>query len=68
MGNKIESCGDLLAINILALLPIVIIALFPSNILCIILGLPFVLFLPGHALVAALFPQRGDLGGTERVA
>ena len=68
MGKKIEGCGDLLATNILALLLIVVIALFPSNTLCIILGLPFMLFFPGHALVTALFPQMGDLDGIERVA
>lgn len=68
MGKKIESCVDLLAINILALLLIVVIALFPSNTLCIILGLPFVLFFPGYALVTALFPQTGGPGGIERVA
>jgi uncharacterized membrane protein len=34
----------------------------------IILGLPLVLFLPGYALIAALFPRRDDLDGIERVA
>ena len=68
MGKKVGSCGDLLAINILALLLIVIIAIFPSNILRIILGLPFVLFFPGYALIAALYPQKGGPGGIERVA
>jgi uncharacterized membrane protein len=32
------------------------------------LGLPFVLFFPGYALIAALFPEKDDLGGIERVA
>jgi uncharacterized membrane protein len=40
----------------------------PSNVLRIIIGLPFVLFFPGYALVAALFPKKGDLGSIERVA
>jgi len=31
-------------------------------------GLPFVLFLPGYALIAALFPAKSDLDGIERVA
>ena len=34
----------------------------------IILGLPLVLFLPGYALIAALFPREDDLDGIERVA
>jgi len=68
MSKKIRFTNDILLINILVLLLIVIIALFPSNILRIILGLPFVLFFPGYALMVALFPRKGDLGGVERVA
>jgi uncharacterized membrane protein len=33
-----------------------------------ILGLPMLLFLPGYALIAALFPGKDDLDGIERVA
>ena len=33
-----------------------------------VLGLPMVLFLPGYALIAALFPGKDDLDGIERVA
>jgi uncharacterized membrane protein len=32
------------------------------------LGLPMVLFLPGYALIAALFPAKDDLDGIERLA
>jgi uncharacterized membrane protein len=34
----------------------------------VVFGLPFVLFLPGYALIAALFPRKSDLDGIERVA
>lgn len=34
----------------------------------IVIGIPIVLFLPGYALVAALFPRKDDLDGIERVA
>lgn len=33
-----------------------------------IIGLPFVIFLPGYALIAALFPAKSDLDGIERTA
>ena len=68
MGKRIRLSGDLIVINILALLLIIIVALFPSNVLRIILGLPLVLFFPGYALVVALFPKRKDTGGLGRVA
>ncbi len=68
MGKRIRLSGDLIIISILTLLLIILAALFPSNVLRIILGLPFVLFFPGYALVAVLFPKRGDLSGVGRGA
>jgi uncharacterized membrane protein len=39
-----------------------------ESILRILFGVAMVLFVPGYALIAALFPARGDLDGIERVA
>ena len=66
MRKKLQN--ELLFINVLVILLIIVITLFPSNVLRIILGLPSLLFFPGYTLTAALFPQRNRLDSTERVA
>ena len=48
----------------LLMVPVVV---FTSGILRIGLGLLFVLFFPGYTLIAALFPRKGTVSGTERV-
>ena len=65
---RIRLKSGLLLINILAILLIIIITLFPSNVLRIILGLPFALFFPGYALITALFPRKTALGRFARIA
>jgi len=59
---------DLLWINVLGTTLIVIIGLFPTSFVRILIGVPFILFFPGYALVCALFPRNPELDGTERVA
>ena len=59
---------DLWLIGILTVLLTAAIAFLQSSAARIILGLPFLLFFPGYTLMAALFPERGSLGGVERVA
>ena len=44
---------ELIPLNLLVIVSVAIIILFPSNILRIILGLPFLLFFPGYTLVTA---------------
>jgi uncharacterized membrane protein len=39
-----------------------------ESIIRVIFALPMVLFFPGYALIAALFPQKSDLDGIERLA
>ena len=55
--------------NALAGILVLTIFLVPGiSALRIILGIPFILFFPGYALVSALFPRRKDLDGLERLA
>ena len=61
--------NDLWLIDILTIMLILVIAIAPSiTPLRIALGLPLILFFPGYALIAALFPRKDSLGGVERVA
>ncbi len=60
--------NELIPLNLLVLVLIAAIILFPSNGLRIILGLPFLLFFPGYTLMAALFIKKEGMGGIERVA
>lgn len=64
-----ETNRDLLALDALGGVLILTILLTPTfKALRVILGVPFVLFLPGYFLVSALFPGRDDLEGIERLA
>jgi len=65
---RIKIGNELLPLNLLVIVLVAAIIFSPSNILRIILGIPFVLFFPGYALVAALFPKKEGIGGIERVA
>lgn len=59
---------DLFWINLLGIVLIIIIGLFPTSLVRMLIGVPFILFFPGYALVCALFPKKLDLDGIERVA
>jgi uncharacterized membrane protein len=65
---RIKIKNELLPLVLLVIIIIAVITLFPTNILRIILGLPFVLFLPGYTLMAALFPKKRGTGGIELLA
>ena len=64
---KIRLGNELVLIFHLTIFLVLIITLFPSSILRIILGLPFVLFLPGYTLMASLFTRKSTIGNIERV-
>ena len=59
---------DLMLCIALALVLVTLVALFPHNIVRQVLGLIFVLFLPGYAATAALFPENDQIDTIERVA
>ena len=70
MVNKPETMpADLLASMVLALATLVFTLTPLANLpVRIPLGLVMVLFVPGYALMAALFPKKKDLDGIERIA
>ncbi|TAJ45310.1 DUF1616 domain-containing protein [Methanofollis fontis] len=61
---------DLLAIALWTVATVLCIYLpvLNESVLRVVFGLPMVLFIPGYALIAALFPAKDDLDGIERVA
>jgi len=61
---------DLLLVAVPVILTDICILILPlsGSFISTILGLPMVLFLPGYALIAAIFPAKNDLEGIERVA
>lgn len=68
-GNQ-KFPSDLLLIAGLVIITdiFVLIPVLSGSLIRTALGLPLVLFLPGYALVAMLFPEKGGLEGMERIA
>ncbi len=60
--------NDLLILGLLTILLGGAIILAPDNPIRIILGIPFILFSPGYALVSALFPRKRELDVVGRIA
>ena len=59
--------NELLALNILSILLIGSITLFPDSIWRIIFGLPLLLFIPGYVLLSAYIPRKASLDTVERI-
>jgi uncharacterized membrane protein len=64
---KIRIRNELLAVDLIVLLLIAVVTFFPSNVMRIIFGFPLSLFFPGYTLMAAVFPRKESITGTERV-
>ena len=69
-GSKTKLPSDLMVVLVLTLLTIlfVLVPTFEKTVFRTVLGLPVVLFLPGYALIAVLFPRKNDLDAIERIA
>ena len=65
---EVKRSWDLTLIIILSLALAAFIYLVPDYSGRIVLGLPFILFFPGYALIAALFPEKKSLDLIERIA
>ena len=63
-----ETPYDLAVCAALALVLVALVLFVPDSLARQILGLVFVLFLPGYAATAALFPENDQIDGIERVA
>lgn len=68
MKNKISSDLSIVLIWTITTFIFVIVPELENTIVRTILGIPFVLFIPGYVLIAALFPKKDDLDTIERVA
>jgi len=68
MNAKAKESWDLIVIIVLSGLLVLTIVLIPDFPLRIVIGLPFLLFFPGYALIAFLFPEKKSLDTIERVA
>jgi uncharacterized membrane protein len=65
---KIKILSGLLIVDILTILLVVAILFIPSNWARIVLGLPFLLFFPGYALMSALFIRNSAADNIGKIA
>lgn len=65
---KIKITNELIPLNVLVLVLVICIILFPSSIVRVVLGIPFLLFIPGYVLLRLIKPRSEDLGIVERIA
>ena len=70
MNKPIKLPSDILIILIWTVITFifVIIPYLSEGLIRTVLSIPMVLFIPGYVLIAALFPEKDDLAGIERLA
>ena len=63
-------CSDIMITSVWTVMTVifVIIPAIENSIVRTILGLPFVLFIPGYVMIAAFFPKKDNLDSIERIA
>ena len=64
---KFSIKNDFWPVNAVSLLLILVVSFFPNPVLRNVLGWPFLLFVPGYALTAALFPRSTQLDTLARL-
>ncbi len=52
----------------LVLILVIVVLCFSSNVIRVILGIPFLLFFPGYVLTAALYPAKESVDNIKRIA
>jgi|WetSurMetagenome_2_1015567.scaffolds.fasta_scaffold52996_2 uncharacterized membrane protein len=63
----IKSRHIFIAVAVLTLLLILIVSVFPGNVLRIVLGLPLVLFFPGYTVMSAAFPRQSIISRPDKI-
>ncbi len=63
-----ERPWDLIVVSALTFVLLLVIAAFPNSTARTILGLPYILFFPGYALISFLFPEEAPIDKLERLA
>ena len=64
---RIRTWTDLILINLLVLVLVVVVLCFPSNVIRVIVAIPFLLFFPGYILTAVLYPGKESADNLKRV-
>jgi len=65
---NIKTRNELILLNLLVFALIAVIIFLPSNTLRVILGIPFLVFIPGYVLTAVFFPKKESIDSAERAA